>query len=123
MSHVPPGWPAVVPRLSVDDPSAMVEFLRHVFGASGEYSENRPAEMRIGESLLMVGGSLDRLPTTSFIYVYVADVDESYEEALRLGSRSIEKPKEMPYGDRRAMVKDRWGNHWQIATHRKFSAQ
>jgi predicted 3-demethylubiquinone-9 3-methyltransferase (glyoxalase superfamily) len=23
----------------------------------------------------------------------------------------------MPYGDRRCMVKDKWGNTWQIATH------
>jgi len=23
-----------------------------------------------------------------------------------------------PYGDRRATVKDRWGNTWQIATYR-----
>jgi len=23
----------------------------------------------------------------------------------------------MPYGDRRGMVKDEWGNTWQIATH------
>jgi uncharacterized glyoxalase superfamily protein PhnB len=27
----------------------------------------------------------------------------------------------MPYGDRRAMVEDRWGNRWQIATHRRFA--
>jgi len=25
----------------------------------------------------------------------------------------------MHYGDRRAMVKDTWGNLWQIATHKK----
>lgn len=23
----------------------------------------------------------------------------------------------MPYGDRRCMVEDQWGNTWQIATH------
>jgi hypothetical protein len=26
---------------------------------------------------------------------------------------------DMPYGDRRAMVKDSWGNIWQIATHKE----
>jgi len=25
-------------------------------------------------------------------------------------------PADMPYGDRRAMVRDEWGNTWQIAT-------
>ena len=32
-------------------------------------------------------------------------------------SLTLEAPREMPYGDRRAMVRDRWGNTWQIATH------
>ena len=27
-------------------------------------------------------------------------------------------PADMPYGDRRATVRDPWGNVWQIATHR-----
>ncbi len=29
----------------------------------------------------------------------------------------MEEPAVMPYGDRRAMVEDEWGNTWQIATH------
>ena len=29
----------------------------------------------------------------------------------------MEEPRNLPYGDRRAMIKDRWGNIWQIATH------
>jgi uncharacterized glyoxalase superfamily protein PhnB len=28
----------------------------------------------------------------------------------------IEESSDMPYGDRRGMVEDRWGNVWQIAT-------
>jgi len=28
----------------------------------------------------------------------------------------LEEPSDMPYGDRRGMVEDRWGNVWQIAT-------
>lgn len=31
---------------------------------------------------------------------------------------SLEAPSEMPYGDRRGMVKDPWGDTWQIAMHR-----
>ena len=27
----------------------------------------------------------------------------------------MEVPTEMPYGDRRAMIADPWGNRWQIA--------
>jgi len=32
------------------------------------------------------------------------------------GAQSIESPLNTPYGDRRAMIEDRWGNTWQIAT-------
>ena len=32
------------------------------------------------------------------------------------GAASVEAPADMPYGDRRAMVRDPWENTWQIAT-------
>ena len=122
-SHVPPGWPHVIPRLSVDQPQEMVQFLKDVFGAKGEYNESRPSELRIGDSLIMVGGTLARMPTMSFLYVYVEDVDGAHHKAISLGAISIEKPAETPYGDRRAMIKDSWGNYWQIATHRAFARE
>jgi len=119
-NHIPPGWPSVVPRLSVDEPEQLVTFLKEVFGASGRYNENHPSEVWIGESLVMVGDIVERMPTESFIYVYVEDADAAYSRALALGARSLEEPSEMEYGDRRAMIQDRWGNRWQIATHRGF---
>lgn len=119
-SHIPLDWPPVIPRLSVADPSKCVSFLRDVFGAQGTFNDDRPSEMRIGESLIMVGNVVERLPTSSFLYVYVADTDRAFEKALSLGAKPMEEPQEMPYGDRRAMVEDPWGNRWQIATHRRF---
>jgi PhnB protein len=82
------------PGLSVDQPHKMVQFLKDVFGAKGEYKENRPSELRIGDSLILVGGTLGRMPTMSFLYVYVEDVDEAYDKALSLGAISIEEPRE-----------------------------
>ncbi len=52
------------------------------------------------------------------VNVYVDDADGTYRQALAGGARSLEAPADMPYGDRRAMVEDRWGNVWQIATFR-----
>jgi len=49
----------------------MVQFLKEVFGAKGEYEQNRASELRIGDSLIMVGGTLERMPTMSFLYIYV----------------------------------------------------
>jgi uncharacterized glyoxalase superfamily protein PhnB len=51
-----------------------------------------------------------------FLYAYVSDADATYQRAIEAGARSLETPVDMPYGDRRAMVEDRWGNVWQIAT-------
>jgi PhnB protein len=92
-----------------------------VFDADGEWREGRPAEIKIGDSIVMIsdgGGRRERMP--AFLYVYVADADETYRLAVSAGAQSVEKPTDMPYGDRRATVLDPWGNTWQIATHRRF---
>ena len=116
--YKPAGWPALIPRISVDDPEALVSFIKHVFNATGDFHPHRPAELRIGDSMLMIGSTLDRSPMPAFLYVYVEDADSAFGRALEYGAQSIEKPQDMPYGDRRAMVRDPWGNAWQIATHR-----
>ena len=92
-------------------------FIREVFGAAGEFQRERPSELRIGDSLLMVGSTIEREPTTAFLYVYLEDTDAAYRRALDRDASSLEEPQDMPYGDRRAMVRDPWGNTWQIATH------
>ena len=62
-------------------------------------------------------------PFPAFLYVYVDDADATYRRAVAAGARSLEAPIDTPYGDRRAMVEDRWGNTWQIATFvRRLSA-
>jgi uncharacterized glyoxalase superfamily protein PhnB len=63
------------------------------------------------------GGAI-REAAPAFLYVYVEDVDSTYLRAMAAKSVSIEEPADMPYGDRRATVKDQWGNTWQIATHK-----
>jgi PhnB protein len=102
----------------VADVAGAVGFLRAVFGATGELQPGRPAEMRMGDSLVLVSeaGERDRFP--SFLYIYVADADLSYQRALAAGAVVVEEPLDTPYGDRRAMVRDGWGNIFQIA-HRR----
>ena len=41
----------------------------------------------------------------------------TYQRAVTAGAESLEAPADLPYGDRRAMVKDPWGDLWQIATY------
>jgi uncharacterized glyoxalase superfamily protein PhnB len=76
-----------------------------------------PAILNIGDSIVMVSEAGVRDPCPAFLYVYVDDTDETYQRAVAAGARSLEEPSDLPYGDRRGMVEDEWGNTWQIATH------
>jgi len=112
----PEGWPAVIPRIVVNNVQGLVEFVKKVFGAIGEYRVDRPTELRISDSMLLISEAGVRNPTAAFLYVYVNDADATYRAAIEAGARSVEEPVDTPYGDRRAMVEDNWGNTWQIAT-------
>lgn len=115
--YKPAGWPDVIPRVFVSDVPALVKFLQSVFGAQGALSADRPTELRIGDSIVIVsdGGGV-RAPAPAFLYVYVADTDAVFANAMKAGATAVEEPSNMPYGDRRATVRDAWGNTWQIAT-------
>jgi PhnB protein len=117
-SGVPDGWHSVTARLVAHDPEALVEFLRAAFDARGLLATDSPTQLRIGDSIVMVSGTGPRAPTASFFYLYVADADATYRNALAAGAQTIEEPLDTPYGDRRAMVRDPFGNEWQIATYR-----
>lgn len=115
----PDGWHTVTPRIVARDPEKLVRFLKDVFNAQGEFRRGFPAEVTIGDSLVMVSGDGQRDSMPAFLYVYVEDTDATYQRAIAAHATSLEKPTDMPYGDRRAMVRDAWGNTWQIATHKE----
>jgi PhnB protein len=109
------GHRTVTPRIFVPDVAAQVQFLRDVFGGSGDVEPGRPTDVRIGDSLVMVSSTAERAAFPAFLYVYVDDADEAYARAVAAGAEVIEEPADMPYGDRRAMVRDPFGNIFQIA--------
>jgi PhnB protein len=117
-ARLPNGYHTVTPRLVVTDVEAQVEFLRLVFDATGEIHAGRPVEVRIGDSVVMVSPAGERADFPSFLYVYVDEADSTYGRALAMGAVSLEEPLDTPYGDRRAMVRDPFGNVYQIA-HRR----
>jgi PhnB protein len=49
----------------------------------------------------------------------VPDADGAYARAMRAGATSLEAPRDKPYGDRSAGVKDPFGNSWFIATYQE----
>lgn len=116
---VPEGWHALTPRLFVHEAAKLVDFLKYAFGATGTFRTDGPSEIRIGDSIVMVGevGVREAMPT--FLYLYLEDTDAAYRRALEAGASVIEEPSDMFYGDRRATIKDPFGNIWQIATHKE----
>jgi PhnB protein len=115
---LPAGWHTITPRIVTHDVAGLVEFLKQAFGATGEVQADRPAVVRIGDSVIMISSVGPRPAISAFLYLYVDDAEASYQRAVAAGATSIEQPVDTPYGDRRAMVEDRWGNVWQIATFR-----
>jgi uncharacterized glyoxalase superfamily protein PhnB len=106
----------------VSDAAAAVKFLRDVFDAVGQVQTERPTEVRVGDSVVMVRSAGERELFPAFLYVYVDDADVVYHRALDAEAVSIEAPLDTRYGDRRAMVRDPLGNVFQIA-HRTASAR
>jgi PhnB protein len=50
-------------------------------------------------------------------FVYVDDVDSTFENGMRAGARPIAEPSEQSWGDRVGGFHDPFDNRWWIATH------
>ena len=113
----PAGWHTVTSRIVAQNAKGLVDFVSFVFGAAGEYDSASPTIVEIGNSKVMISESGARGPKAAFLYVYVAEPDSTYRRALERGATSVEEPFDTPYGDRRCMIVDEWGNTWQIAAY------
>jgi len=89
-SRQPDGWHTLTTRLVATDAERLVQFLRSVFHVTGDFRPDRPAEIRIGDSVLMVSGADERSPFRAFLYIYVDDADAVYRRALANGATSLE---------------------------------
>ena len=54
-------------------------------------------------------------PTVTRFYLYLPNVEAAYQRAINAGAISIMPPKDQPYGERVAGVKDAFGNEWFMA--------
>ena len=122
MANSPSTYSTITPYLIVPDADAELSFLTTAFGAI-EVGVQRNAdntvmhaELRIGDSLVMLGQSSARWPPQrAALYLWVDDVDATYAKALQAGATSESEPEDKPYGHRNAGVVDRNGVTWWIA--------
>jgi PhnB protein len=124
--YVPARHNAVCPYLTVTDAQIVIDFMTATFGAETVHAMRGPnglvmhAEMRIADSIVMVGSGMSpNLPAPGQVHCYVEDVDAVYKRALDAGATTQRPPTDMFYGDRIAMVKDKAGVIWAISTHKE----
>lgn len=119
----PDGYHAITPYLVVPDAGRLIAFLTAAFNAREterlEAPNNRiaHAEVRIGDSVVMLGEARDGHPAKPcMLYLYVADADVVWRRAVEAGATPGQAPQDQFYGDRSGSVTDPCGNEWWIAT-------
>jgi PhnB protein len=120
---IPDGYRSITPYLKLPNAARLIEFLKKAFDGVETGRLMKPdgtvlhAEVRIGDSLVMVHELPDQIkPKPSMLYLYVGDVDITYQRAIEAGAISVMQPTNMYYGDRTACVRDISENDWWIAT-------
>lgn len=129
---IPDGYPHVTPYLCLDGASAAIDFYTEVFGAKERMRMDSPdgrighAEIEIGDSVIMLSDeypemgarspkSIGGTPVT--ISVYVEDVDDVFDRAVKAGASALRPVENQFYGDRSGQFEDPFGHRWSVATH------
>jgi PhnB protein len=129
---IPEGYPRVSTYLCIDGATAAIDFYRNVFGATERMRMPAPegrighAELQIGDSLIMLSDefpgmdvrspkSLGGTPVT--MNVYVEDVDDVFNRAVKAGARPLRPVQDQFYGDRSGQFEDPFGHRWSVASH------
>ena len=112
---------AVTPYITVHRPAELIDFVTEAFGGIEHFratgsAGGMHAEVSIGDSIAMIGGAEHIEPMPTAIHLYVPDVDQAYERALKAGAKSLMPVSDQPYGERSGGVEDVHGNRWYIAT-------
>ena len=117
---VRPGFRTITPYL-LPQGAEFIDFLKNVFDAEETFrAEAGPgrfhAEVRIGDSMLMVGMGSGR-KTPASIELYVPSVDDVFKRAIDSGCVALEPVEDAHWEPvRLGVVQDPEGNLWSIVT-------
>jgi PhnB protein len=125
VNPIPESFHAITPQITASNARALIKFYEKGLGAETLYSMDGPdgevmhANVRVGDSNLFVTETspMAPSPTQANIYLYVKDVDQVFERAVKAGARVLAPVSDMFWGDRWGQIADPAGNIWQIATH------
>src|SRR5919199_490653 len=90
----PEGYHTITPYIMVKEAERFIDFLKEAFGATETFRTTGSAgglhaELKIGDSMLMVGGPPQGKEFPAAIYLYVEDVDAIYRRSVKAGATSI----------------------------------
>ena len=135
VKKIPDGYHSITPMLIVKDGLKAIEYYKKVFGAIDKGTMMMPdnkfvahAELMIGDSKIMLSdefpGMKSLSPTTIggtpvSLYLYIEDVDKTFNLAVAEGGKSLFPVQDRFYGDRHGTIQDPFGHIWSIATHIK----
>ncbi|HEV2401554.1 MAG TPA: VOC family protein [Candidatus Sulfotelmatobacter sp.] len=132
---IPEGYHTLTPFLTVRDANRAIEFYKKAFGAQerggvakGPDGKVMHAELKIGDSIIMLSDEFPEFgshapdsggSTSMGLHVYVNNVDDAFDRAVKAGAK-VEMPvADQFWGDRYGRLKDPFGHKWSIATHVK----
>jgi len=122
------GFHTVTPYLTSPNAAELLEFVKQAFGAQETHrgtgsGGGMHAEVKIGDSMLMIGGggAWQGTPNTTGLHLYVPDIDAVHKRAVELGATVLHEPMDQAYGERSSAFKDLAGNFWYPATHQGAS--
>jgi PhnB protein len=129
---IPDGYHSVTPYLFVKSAGSAIEFYKKVFGAqevmrmSGANGQVMHAELRIGDSLIMLSEENPQMGTqgpqslggtASSLHLYVENVDAVAGKAVEAGAKLVRPVIDQFYGDRSGTLIDPFGHMWSVGTH------
>ncbi len=117
----PQGYHTVNPYLVIGNVLEFIKFSELVFNAVviKRFKEEKGlyAEIKIGDTCIMMEEDYKISHSCSLsLWVYVRDVDATYDKALKAGCKSIQAPTYKYTMDKVAKVVDQFGIMWLIAT-------
>lgn len=128
----PKGFHTVTPSLFVRNARQAIDFYKKALGAEETVCMTGPdgkighAEIKVGDSFIFLS---DENPTwgtkspqslggaTGGLYLYIEDVDKSFQRALDAGGQLKMPVTDMFWGDRLGSFVDPFGHNWTLATH------
>lgn len=128
---VPKGYHTMTPGLTVQDAEKAIDFYQRAFGAQEMYRMSGPdgrimhAELKIGDSIFMVGeehpdrqvrGPKTLGGTPVSLNLYLDDADGVFDRAVKAGAKSLAPVETMFWGDRYGKLEDPFGHIWGLCT-------